>query len=67
MGGIAFTVSCNLSLNGNMVTTIYALPDTGALGFSFIDMHCALAVAKFIGAHIRPLKEPIAIKGYDGC
>jgi hypothetical protein len=67
IGGIAFTVTYNLSLNRNMVTNIFALPDTGALGFSFINTQCALTIIKFVGTQIKPLKEPIAIKGYNSC
>ncbi len=66
IGGVAFTVSCNLSANGNTVTTIYALPDTGAHGFAFMDTRCAMASAKFLGVPLRKLQDPIAIKGYDG-
>src|SRR5689334_19097382 len=66
MGGKAFTVSCSLSSNGNTVTKVFALPDTGAHGFSFIDTHCATTVAKFLGVPLRKLANPIAIKGYNG-
>jgi hypothetical protein len=66
MGGIAFTVSCSLSANGKSVITIYALPDTGALGFSFMDTRCALSSVKFLRTPLKKLRQPIAIKGYDG-
>jgi len=66
MGGVAFTVACNLSLNGNTVTDIYALPDTGAQGLGFINIHCAIAISKFLGSCLTPLPSSIAIKGYNG-
>src|SRR6266536_4343350 len=66
IGGVAFTVSCNLSVNGNIVTTIYALPDTRAYRFVFMDTCCVMASVKFLGVPLRKLQDPIAIKGYDG-
>jgi len=66
MGGVVFTVSCSLSLNGNMITKIFALSDTGVLGFSFINSHCASTVAEFTGAPLRKPKKYIIIKGYNG-
>ena len=59
-------VSCNLSANGNTVTTIYALPNTRAHGFLFMDTCCTMASAKFLGVPLRKLQDPIAIKGYNG-
>jgi len=66
IGGRAFTVSCNLSSNGKTVTQLFALPDTGANGFAFMDTRCAVTTAKFLGLPFERLKKPIAIKGYDG-
>ena len=60
-------VSCNLSTNRNTVTTIYALPDTRAHGFSFMDTRCTMASAKFLGVPLRKLQNPITIKGYNSC
>ena len=67
IGGVAFIVSCNLSVNGNIVTIIYALPNTRAHGFLFMDTCCVMASTKFLGVPLRKLQDPITIKGYDGC
>ena len=67
IGGVAFIVSYNLSVNGNTVTMIYALPNTRAHGFLFIDTHCVMTSTKFLGVPLRKLQDPITIKGYDSC
>ena len=59
-------VSYNLSTNGNIVTIIYALPNTRAYRFLFIDTCCVIASTKFLGVLLRKLQDPITIKGYDG-
>ena len=46
---------------------IYALPNTRAHRFLFMDTCCAMASTKFLGVSLRKLQDPIAIKGYDGC
>ena len=66
MGGVAFTISCDLSLNGKTVSQVYALPDTGANGFAFIDTRCAKAIAMFLKLPLQRLESPIRIRGYDG-
>jgi len=47
MGGNHFTVPCTISYNGFRVDS-YALTDTRANGFAFIDTACAIDVAKFL-------------------
>ena len=47
MGGNHFTVPCTISYNGFRVDS-YALADTRANGFAFIDTACAIDVAKFL-------------------
>ena len=60
-------VSCNLSANGNIVTMIYALPNTRAHRFLFMDICCVMASVKFLGVPLKKLQDPIAIKGYNSC
>jgi hypothetical protein len=45
---------------------LHALADTGANGFAFIDTACAIDTAKFLNIKATKLKEPIAVKGFDG-
>ncbi len=45
---------------------IYALPDTRAHRFTFMDTRYVMASAKFLGVPLRKLQDPITIKGYDG-
>jgi hypothetical protein len=66
MGGVAFTILCDLSFNGNTVSQIYALPNTGANGFAFIDTRCAKAITTFLGTPLLLLESSIRIRGYDG-
>ena len=63
--GRAFTVSYNLSSNRKTVTQLFTLPNTRANGFAFIDTHCTVTTAKFLGLPFKRLKKLIAIKGYD--
>ena len=66
IGGRAFTVSCNLSSNRKTVTQLFALLNTRANRFAFIDIRCTVTIAKFLGLPFERLKKLIAIKGYDG-
>ena len=59
-------VSCNLSTNRNIVTIIYALLNTRAYGFLFMDTCYIIASTKFLGVPLRKLQDPIIIKGYNG-
>ena len=63
--GRAFTVSYNLSLNRKTVIQLFALPNTRANRFTFIDTYCAVTTAKFLGLSFKRLKKLITIKGYD--
>src|SRR5436190_14128111 len=65
MGGNHFTVPCTISYNGFRVDS-YALADTGANGFAFIDTACAIDVAKFLDIKMTRLEKPITVKGFDG-
>ena len=65
MGGNHFTVPCTISYNGFGVDS-YALTDTGANGFAFIDTACAIDVAKFLDIKTTRLEKPITVKGFDG-
>jgi hypothetical protein len=65
MGGRHFTIPCTISHNGYGID-LYALADTGANGFAFIDTACAIDTAKFLNIKATELKEPIAVKGFDG-
>src|SRR5436190_7426019 len=65
MGGNHFTVPCTISYNGFRVDS-YALTDTRANGFAFIDTACAIDVAKFLDIKMTQLEKPITVKGFDG-
>jgi Aspartyl protease len=65
MGGRHFTIPCTISHNGYRID-LHALADTGANGFAFIDTACAIDTAKFLNIKATKLKEPIAVKGFDG-
>jgi hypothetical protein len=65
IGGVAFIVSYNLSINRNIVTIIYTLPNTRAYRFLFIDTHYIVASVKFLGVPLIKLRDPITIKGYN--
>ena len=62
---ITFTVPCTISYNGFGVDS-YALTDTRANGFAFIDTTCAIDVAKFLDIKATQLEEPITVKGFNG-
>ena len=63
--GRAFTVSYNLSSNRKTVTQLFALPNTRANRFAFIDTYYTVTIAKFLGLPFKRLKKLIAIKGYN--
>jgi hypothetical protein len=44
---------------------LYALANTRANGFAFIDTACAINTAKFLNIKATKLKEPIAVKGFN--
>jgi hypothetical protein len=44
---------------------IYALPNTRAYRFLFIDTRYIVASVKFLGVPLRKLQDPITIKGYN--
>jgi Retroviral aspartyl protease len=65
MGRRHFTILCTISHNGYGID-LHALADTRANGFAFIDTACAIDTAKFLNIKATELKEPIAVKGFDG-
>jgi hypothetical protein len=44
---------------------LYALANTKANGFTFIDTACAINTAKFLNIKAIELKKPIAVKGFN--
>jgi hypothetical protein len=44
---------------------LYALANTKANGFAFIDTACAIDIAKFLNIKATEFKEPIAVKGFN--
>jgi len=65
MGGKHFTIPYTISHNGYGID-LHALTDTRANRFAFIDTACAINTAKFLNLKATPLKEPIAVKGFNG-
>jgi hypothetical protein len=65
VGGPHLTIPCTLSKNGYAVQ-LYALADSGANGFLFLDTRCAIDTAKFLGIKAQRLPTAINVKGYDG-
>jgi hypothetical protein len=65
MGGKHFTIPCTISHNGYRID-LYALANTRANGFAFIDTICAIDIAKFLNIKATRLKEPIVVKGFNG-
>ena len=63
--GRAFTVSYNLSSNRKTVIQLFALPNTRANRFTFIDIYYTITIAKFLGLLFERLKKLITIKGYN--
>jgi hypothetical protein len=45
---------------------MYALADSGANGFVFIDTAYAVDIAKFLNLKAQRLSSSIKVKGYDG-
>jgi len=65
MGGRHFTIPYTISRNRYGID-LHALTNTRANGFAFINTACAINTAKFLNIEAIPLKEPIAVKGFDG-
>ena len=65
MGGRHFTIPYTISRNRYGID-LHALTNTKANGFAFINIACAINTAKFLNIKAIPLKEPIAVKGFDG-
>ena len=63
--GRAFTISYNLSLNRKTVTQLFALFNTRANRFIFIDTYYTVTITKFLGLPFKKLKKLITIKGYN--
>jgi len=61
----SFTITYKIVQNGYSVA-INTLVDTGANGFVFLDAHLALLIARFFKTRTIPLKNPCAVRGYDG-
>jgi len=64
MGGRHFTIPYTISRNRYGIN-LYALTNIKANGFAFINTACAINTAKFLNLKATPLKEPIAVKGFD--
>jgi hypothetical protein len=64
MGRRHFTILCTILHNGYRIN-LYALTDTRANGFAFINTACAIDTAKFLNIKATELKEPIAVKGFN--
>ena len=60
-----FTVSYNLSSNRKIVIQLFALLNTRANRFVFIDTYYNITIAKFLGLSFKRLKKLITIKGYN--
>ena len=65
MGGKHLTVPCTLSRNRVTVQT-YALADTEANGFTFINTLFAVNLAKYLNMKAQWLLKPLTVKGYNG-
>ena len=66
MGGEIFTVLYCLAFNKYYIDKIFALPNSGANGFAFLDTCCATNIAKFCGIQPQRLERKIYAKGYNG-
>jgi hypothetical protein len=64
MGRRHFTIPYTILHNGYRIN-LYALADTKANGFAFIDTACTIDTAKFLNIKATKLKEPIAVKGFN--
>jgi hypothetical protein len=65
MGGKYFTILYTILYNRYRID-LYALANTRANGFAFIDTTYAIDIAKFLNIKATRLKEPIVVKGFDG-
>ena len=65
MGGKHLTMSCTLSRNGVTVQT-YALADTEANEFTFINTLFAVNLAKYLNMKAQRLSKYLTVKGYNG-
>ena len=65
MGGKHLTVPCTLSRNEVTVQT-YALADTEANGFMFINTLFTVNLAKYLNIKAQWLLKPLTVKGYNG-
>jgi hypothetical protein len=59
-----FTVLCTISYNGFGID-LYALANTRANRFAFIDTTYTINTAKFLNIKATQLEEPIVVKGFD--
>jgi hypothetical protein len=55
---------CTVSYNGYSVK-LEALADSRANGFVFIDILCAIDLAKFLSIKAQRLSQAISVKGYN--
>jgi len=65
MGGKHFTIPYTISHNRYRID-LYALTNTKANGFAFINTACAINTAKFLNVQATQLEKPIKVKGFDG-
>ena len=65
MGGKHLTVPCTLSRN-EVTVQIYALADTEANEFMFINTLFAVNLAKYLNMKAQWLPKPLTVKGYNG-
>jgi hypothetical protein len=65
MGRRHFTISYTILHNSYRIN-LHALTNTRANRFTFIDTAYAIDTAKFLNIKATKLKEPIAVKGFDG-
>ena len=52
---VAFIVSCNLSINRNIVIIIYTLFNTRAYRFTFINTYYTITSTKFLRVLLKKL------------
>jgi hypothetical protein len=64
MGKRHFTILYTILHNSYRID-LYALADTRANRFAFINTACAIDTAKFLNIKATKLKEPIAVKGFN--
>ena len=65
LGGDTFTLLCTISNNGIGIKTT-SLIDTGANGYTFINLNFARTIQTFLGVSSIRLKEPCKVRGFDG-